>query len=260
MSRKKWAKHEFDILKRMASNGYRDKQIADKLGRSCNAIRSQRYKRGIELIKLNRKLYKTWTNKNVWALGLLTADGSFNKKTKRNSFGVYNTDLNLVKEFKNIFGTKNKITEVKSDRLGEKKVWRIFMSSKYLINFFKKINAYGKKDVRNPLDSIPDEFKWAFIKGLFDGDGNIYNGTFSIAGREELIKHVYFWICSQINKKPNKIYTSTNSNKTKYFQIAPSDSINVLKLISKHTKGTYNSGKFKKWRNYFAEELQCAIW
>jgi len=233
----------------MASKGYMDKEIAEELNRTANSVSSKRYKEGIEQIKLNENIFDEWTNRNVWLIGFITADGSFNKG---NNITIYNSEKQLVKEFKDIFQSQNEITESKSERLGNKQIWRTAISSNKIANFMKSINAYGNKNKRNPFPLIPDKYKWSFIKGLFDGDGNIYKGTFSIAGRETLIKYVYYWICQQIEKFPNKVYQSNASNKTYYFQIAPGDAIEVCELMQKNTLGTINSKKFIKLKNYYA--------
>jgi hypothetical protein len=120
------------------------------------------------------------------------------------------------------------------------------------MSFFSRINVIGDKDLRNPFGFVPEEYKWSFIKGLFDGDGNVYKGMVSIAGRYPLISEVYTWICSQINKEPNKIYNSTGTSKTVYFQLSKKDAYLVYYKIKKHSHGTYDSYKFKKWESFYS--------
>ena len=231
----------------MAAEGYMDKEIARELNRSIASIRSKRYKDNIKLIKFNEDLFEKLDNKNSWLLGLITADGTF----KGNNVTLYNSEKGLLQEFKAIFETDNKINNHVADRFGDKKVWRLGVSGEKVIDDLKSLNAYGNKNKRNPFPIIPDQYKWAFIKGLFDGDGNFYKGSFSIAGREELIKFVYYWMCHQIKKQPNKIYTHSTNKITKYFQFSPKDADKIFELIEQNSQGTYNSEKYMKWKRYY---------
>lgn len=245
--KRRWTDKEVELLKEMAHKGYQDKEIAEKLSRTKKSISSKRYKENIEQHKFNENIFNNWSKKNSWLLGLITADGTFN----RNNVTLYNTDKEMLKEFKKILGTQNKISEHITNRLGNKKVWRTGVSSENFIKDLKALNAHGDKDQRNPFPLVPDIYKWSFIKGLFDGDGNIYKGIISIAGRMPMIKFVYYWICQQIDKKPNKIYQSSNSDKTYYFQISPGDAIEVVDYIRLNAEGTYNSKKIKEVLDYY---------
>ncbi|MED4299766.1 LAGLIDADG family homing endonuclease [Geobacillus stearothermophilus] len=198
-------------------------------------------------------LFDEFNYENAWLLGLLTADGSFSGKSHPNLVQLYNTDRGLVEAFKRISQSDRKIMERHGVRgqLGKKIVYHFAISSLPIVERLKELNAYGDKDQRNPFNNIPNKYKWAFIKGLFDGDGNFYRGMISIAGRRRLIKEVYKWICEQINKEPNKLYKCSSTDITVYFQLCKSDSERVYRLMEKHSPGTHNSRKYKKMQAYF---------
>lgn len=221
---------------------------AQKIMTKITRFRFRRDKMGTK-IPLDKDVFKEMNNKKAWALGLLTADGSFNK-ARPYEFTIYSTDYSMLKYFRKVFGTKKKIYDHKTERLGDKKVGRLILSSPEIIKDLKRLNAHGTKEERNPFPLVPDKYKWSFVKGLYDGDGNFYKGSISIAGKKKLIKYVYYWICQRINKYPNKIYQSSSSDKTYYFQISKTDAEKVLKLMDKNTGGTYNSPKYKKWKEY----------
>ena len=235
----------------MAANGLFDEEMAEELGRSKGSIQGKRYNEGIKLFLIDEDVFGDWTYKNSWVLGFMTADGSYSE-SKPKEFVVYNTDLELIKNFRDVFKTRKKIYDIKNEtRIGNKPVYRLQIWNEKIINFLKSINACGNKDERNPFPIIPDQYKWSFIKGLFDGDGNIYKGTFSIAGRKELIKFVYYWMCHQINKFPNKIYTHSATDITKYFQFCPSDSNKIFELIEENSNETYDSQKYLRWKKFY---------
>lgn len=200
---------------------------------------------------INIKVFDEWTRRNCWALGLLTADGTFGKKARPNQFNIYSTEISMLEAVKKVFESDKRIyiNQGVKGRLGKKPVGQLAMSNPTIAKFLKSINAWGDKDERNPFPNVPDQFKWSFIKGLFDGDGNCYKGHFSIAGRLHLIEEVYNWICNQIEKTPNKIYTTTSSSRTVYFQLSKGDAEKVLRKIEQHSPDTYNSEKYNVLRN-----------
>lgn len=202
---------------------------------------------------INHETFNKWTYKNAWALGLVTADGSSGNKHKPRQFVLYSTELEILEAVKDVFESDKKVfvNQGVKGRLGKKPVGTLAISSPVISDFLKSINAWGNKDERNPFPYVPDEYKWSFIKGVFDGDGNVYKGHFAIAGREHMIQEIYDWICKQIDKGPNKLYKSTGTNKTVYFQMAKSDSERVYHLMEKHSEGTYNSEKYKKLQAFY---------
>lgn len=197
---------------------------------------------------MNHDVFEHWNHRNSWALGLLIADGSFGKNARPHEFKLYSTNFSLLSAFRDVFETNKKITFTKNakGRLGKKPVGYFVLSSPKIISFLKSINAHGPKEERNPFEQIPDEYKWSFVKGLFDGDGNFYKGQLSISGREHLITEVYFWICGEIGKEPNKVHRSTSSEKTFYFTFSKSDTMKIYNMFEEKSPGTYISEKYQE--------------
>lgn len=202
---------------------------------------------------VNDNAFDQWSIETAWLVGLLTADGSVGQRQKPRNIVIYSTDREMLDEAQEIFGSNRPYTlQPKGNgHLGKKDVYQLVVSSVRLTEQLKLINCYGPKDMRNPFKIVPDKYKWSFIKGLFDGDGNFYKGTFSIAGREKLIKEVYEWICNEINREPNKLYKSTGTDKTVYFQFSKSDSHLIYHQIAHNAEETYDSEKFLKWAGYY---------
>lgn len=197
---------------------------------------------------LNENIFDEWTHENCWILGLLTADGSIGSNSRPHEFKLYSTDYDLVKAVKDVFESEKQIysTSNTKGRLGKKTVYYLMLSSPKICKFFKEVKVYGDKDNRNPFQYIPDKYKWSFIKGLLDGDGNVYKNKMSIAGRADLITDVYYWICKKLNRDPNKIYQSTSSEKTVYFLLSESDSHKALRFFEELSPNTYKSQKYHK--------------
>jgi len=251
----KWTKEEENILREMSQKCKTDKEIANQLGRTESSINNKRYELNIYKKRLNENVFEKWDDPQAWALGLLTADGSFNK-ARPNEFVLYNTDYELLKAYRNVFNANKDIYNHKTNRIGNKTGYRLSLSNPKIMERLKALNAVGIKGVRNPFPLVPDNYKWSFIKGVFDGDGNFYKGTVSIAGRKEFIKYIYYWICQEIDKQPNKIYQSHSSKKTYSFQISKNDSIKVFKKIDNATKETFDSDKYNSWKNFVLNEYK----
>lgn len=200
---------------------------------------------------VNENLFDEWSIENSWLLGLLTADGSVGGPSKPNLIQLYNTERGLLEEFKRMSGVSRKIYERQGlkGQLGKKIVYHLAVSSVGIVKRMKELNAWGDKDTRNPFFNVPDQYKWSFVKGLFDGDGNCYKGHFSIAGRKELTTDVYHWICEQLEKEPNKLYQATASKRTIYFQLGRKDAGRVLEFMETKSPGTYNSVKYNTLKN-----------
>jgi hypothetical protein len=205
---------------------------------------------------INHFTFENWSEQNAWALGLLTSDGSYGTNTRPQEFKLYSTDLDTLENFKKVFGSDKDIfvSKTAKGRIGKKPVGAIILSSPIIISFLKEINAHGPKNTRNPFSSVPDEYKWAYVKGLYDGDGNIYKGRLSIAGQQQHVTEVYHWLCGQMSKKPNKVYQSSNTEKTFYFQFGAVDTVFIYYKIKRFAENTYDSSKFLKWKSFYGAE------
>ena len=115
--KEKWSPKEVEKLKILADDKNYDKEIAQELDRTIHSVRNKRYRLGIELNKLNENIFDKWSNKNSWALGLITADGSFNKSRPK-EVTIYNSEKEMIEFYRDIFGSEKKIYEHKT-----KKVW-----------------------------------------------------------------------------------------------------------------------------------------
>ena len=255
---RKWTDEEFEELKLLAENGIKDKNIATLLGRTKKSIQSKRYKNNIDIITEDGNVFKELDKKTSWLLGFITGDGCISNKSKPNNLTIYNSNKKLLIKSRRILKAVNKVRKYNANNLGNKQMYRLQINSKEIMKDLKKLNCYGKKKERNPFEFVPEENKWNFIKGLFEADGNFYNNkdknktSLSIAGHKELIKNVYYWLCKQINKEPNKIYTSSSTNKTKYFSFTKKD---ILKLINElgEIRSWFDSTKWKGLMIFYAE-------
>lgn len=157
---------------------YRLKRLKfDKItcSKECsNKIKSEIYK---EMINPNFKyekdlsMFYNLTHDGCYILGLIFSDGSI----RRTSLTIYQSNKynkNLYEISRMIFGTEDNVKIYKNDFLS------LTINNKNLIDFILSLGGIktGKKDNYVNIPNIPENKKWSFIAGYFDGDGGFkYN-------------------------------------------------------------------------------------
>lgn len=144
------------------------------------------------------------SEEKAYLLGFFLADGSYclgRKCTKSYKFSIMlqKEDDNVIKLFKdNIIPDKQiQYKEAYIDKNNVKHKSTAFISwTSHIMNFdLEKFNIYPKKtyDIHFnfPFEKIPNEYLWDFIRGFFDGDGQISysditkQSTFALYGTSE---------------------------------------------------------------------------
>ncbi len=110
----------------------------------------------------------------AYVLGFFAADGSL-IETKRGTyfFGFDSADRELIEFVKKALKAEHKISERKSD----KGVWyRLQIGSGEMFDDIVKIGLKPNKSKRMRVPKIPDFLFGDFVRGYFDGDGNVWRG------------------------------------------------------------------------------------
>lgn len=126
------------------------------------------------LKRYDKDFFKTWSSDMAYVLGFLYADGNI-VQTKRGTHfvAIYSADKNILVGMRNCFQSDHKISQRKS-LTGC--VYRIQIGSK---EWFLDVNRLGlspNKAKRMKLPDIPKNFFNDFLRGYFDGDGNVWVG------------------------------------------------------------------------------------
>lgn len=192
---------------------------------------------------------KTIDSKNkAYVLGLIISDGYIDEKWNKLNFT--SKDIELVELMKRELKSEHKIgTYNIFDNRTNKTYTRhsIQISSKTIVSDLNKLGVFGNKSFTSELPNIPTEFMWHFIRGVFDGDGTIYQDKnirigrlrFGIVGAEKLLNSINNFF------KQNNI-TNVKVRQTKY----GNNMGNLVKLdcsnfhdISCLKKGLYENSK-----------------
>ncbi len=110
----------------------------------------------------------------AYVLGFIFADGNI-VKTKRGThfIAIYSADYDLLESIRLTFSSEH-IIQKRNARSGE--VFRIQIGSKEWFNDLQKLGVIPGKTKRMTIPDIPKLYVGDFIRGYFDGDGNVWSG------------------------------------------------------------------------------------
>ncbi len=112
----------------------------------------------------------------AYILGFIAADGALIKnKRGANFLEIEITDKELLKSIRKILGSNHKIsTRHRSSKLS----YRLQIGSKAIYNDLFKLGIKPKKSLTIKLPKTPNNYFNHFLRGYFDGDGNVIFGKY----------------------------------------------------------------------------------
>lgn len=120
--------------------------------------------------KINHYYFDELTQENVYYLGFIAADGTVRKNNNEIKIALSKIDYDFLKQFKEKIQTDCKIGEYTTSN-GFECVSLAFSSVNIKNQLAKYSIVPNKTYLGITMENIPNEFKLAFIKGFFDGDG-----------------------------------------------------------------------------------------
>ncbi|MFM2340145.1 MAG: hypothetical protein RLZZ360_781 [Candidatus Parcubacteria bacterium] len=122
----------------------------------------------------NKDFFKTWSSDMAYILGFLYADGNI-VKTKRGTHfvAIYTADKDLLTQMQTSLGSDHKIAARMSNTGA---VYRLQIGSQKWFEDLHEIGLKPNKTNRMSLPDLPSQFIGDFIRGYFDGDGNVWTG------------------------------------------------------------------------------------
>ena len=123
---------------------------------------------------INKDFFKTWSCDMAYILGFICADGNL-MKNKRGAYfiAIYSADFDLLVDIKKAMKSEHKISHKKG---GNGNNYCIQIGSKEMFEDLAKLNLFPNKAKRLQLPPIPSKFWFSFLRGYFDGDGNVWVG------------------------------------------------------------------------------------
>ncbi len=123
---------------------------------------------------ININFFKTWTSDMAYILGFLFADGSVTKN-RRGGYYVtfYSMDKSLLCSIKKAMKSEHVVAQRNAV---SGLVYRLQVGSKDMVSDLEKIGLKQTKTKRMKVPEIPSRYQGHFIRGFFDGDGNVWTG------------------------------------------------------------------------------------
>jgi intein-encoded DNA endonuclease-like protein len=126
--------------------------------------------------QIHHAFFKTWSPDMAYVLGFLYADGSvYLNKTGNGYLSLQIKDKALLYAIRFRLRATQKISRRVHARDGSV-FYRIQIGSKELLADLKSVGLCERKTHRMQLPDIPEKFFGSFVRGYFDGDGNVWVG------------------------------------------------------------------------------------
>ena len=124
--------------------------------------------------KYNKDFFKSWTRDMAYFLGFFCADGNMVKNKRGGHYiSVYSADRTIIVDLMKSIDSKHKI----SGRVSPTAVtYRFQIGSKEIFEDLCKLGITPNKSHRMKIPNVPKEYEADFIRGYFDGDGNVWTG------------------------------------------------------------------------------------
>lgn len=174
-----------DLIKEQIDKGFTLKELSNYHGITSSSIGRALRKANITYNKIGKRV--EYKNENffecidseikAYLLGFFVADGCVDSSAKRIKIGVAEQDIEIIKLFQQILAPSATIT-ITNNQNGAKFRQRqcvIKISSTRLVNDLGKLGIYSRKTFCPiSIPSMSEELTWHFIRGYFDGDGNLW--------------------------------------------------------------------------------------
>ena len=126
--------------------------------------------------KVNKDFFKKWTSSMSYILGFFAADGYITVNKRGGQFWcIQITDKDLLYKIREAIGADHKISE----RIGKgnnKNLYRLQIGSFEMCDDLRKLGYSENKTKSLAIPQIPKKYFSDFVRGYFDGDGNVWVG------------------------------------------------------------------------------------
>ena len=125
---------------------------------------------------VNKDFFKSWTPEMAYVLGFFFADGTITKNKNGGCYFVIQiSDKLLLENIRKVLNSEHKIAK-RIHLKYESVFYRLQIGLKELIYDLKQLGAVQNKANRMKFPKVPEEYMGSFVRGYFDGDGNVWSG------------------------------------------------------------------------------------
>jgi intein-encoded DNA endonuclease-like protein len=127
--------------------------------------------------KVNKNFFKVWTPSMAYVLGFFAADGYITVNKRGGQFWcIQITDKELLESIRKAIEAEHKISIRLPKKLGENIIYRLQIGSIEMCNYLRRLGFLERKTKNLVIPNVPKEYFSDFVRGYFDGDGNVWSG------------------------------------------------------------------------------------
>jgi len=220
--------------------------------------------------KVNKDFFKTWSPEMAYVLGFFAADGYMTLNKRGGHFwSIQINDRDLLEAIRDAVGSEHLIG-VRTRSGNEHAAYRLQIGSKEMCDNLRKLGMQERKTKSLALPAVPDTYLSEFVRGYFDGDGNVWMGRMNKErASPNLVILTVFTSCSfaflkqlqerllRIGLNGGSLYKAKGSYARLQFSVSDSLKIYELmynsrvscssKLFLKRKKEAFESYKKMRW-------------
>lgn len=203
----------------------------------------------------------TWTHEFAYAIGLLTSDGNLSSSGRH--INLTSQDKEIPEYARAIFAIDNKIGRKGRGGSDFKKYYVLQFGSKQFYAFLLKIGLTPAKSKTLKMVHIPTKYFGDFMRGCFDGDGNISESVhpeskhLQLRVRISSASPVFLrWLLAEHRRiwhiEGGWIYTDKKKS-VGMLCFGKKDSIDILRRMYQHKSQYYLKRKYAIAEKYLGE-------
>jgi hypothetical protein len=132
----------------------------------------------------NEHFFKEWTPQMAYILGFFAADGCMFRSRRGGYFIEFQiTDRELLEAMRQALDSNHHIATLPVE-VRERPKFRLQIGSKVWFEDLLRLGMTPKKSHTLMMPDIPVEHLRHFVRGYFDGDGNVYANEYARKGRK----------------------------------------------------------------------------
>jgi intein/homing endonuclease len=126
--------------------------------------------------KINKDFFKKWSRDMAYVLGFFAADGNISHNNRGASFlSIEITDKKLLYSIRKAMSSDHTISVRNRGGLN-KDSYRLQIGSKEMVEDLAALGFKSRKAYALSVPDMPKKYRADFIRGYFDGDGNVWTG------------------------------------------------------------------------------------
>ncbi len=126
--------------------------------------------------RINKNFFKKWSKEMAYVVGFFAADGYMTVNKRGGQYWSMDIgDRKFIDQIKKVIHSEHKIS-VRKRNGGQYTTYRLQIGSIEMCDDLRKLGFKERKTHSLSIPKVPNEYFSDFVRGYFDGDGNVWSG------------------------------------------------------------------------------------